>query len=158
MTWSASSATTPMLCSTSTTVRPDRAARISSMVRRMSSTPIPALGPQTRRVLAEDDDPTGGRPEESGEEVEEARLPRPVRTDERVNLSGLEPQVHAVDRTEAGELLDEPVGLDRVGRQRDGHIRVLRPAQYGSRMTRFSVFPAALRGKSSTTTTSCTCW
>src|SRR3989454_1140528 len=112
---------------------------------------------QPRRVVAKDDHATGGRPQEASEEIEEARFPRAVGTDEGVNLSGLETQIDAVDSAESGELLDEPVGLDRVGRRSDRHIRVLRPAQYGSRMTRFSVFPAALRGKSSTTTTSCTC-
>jgi len=109
------------------------------------------------RPRGADDHPAGGRPDEAGEQVEEARLPGAIGTDERVHLSGFETEIDAVDGPEARELFDESVGLDRVGSRSDAHIRVLRPAQYGSRMTRLSVLPAALRGKSSTTTTSCTC-
>src|SRR5438477_4774819 len=119
--------------------------------------PRDAFGRQPRGVGAEDDHATSGRSQEAGQEIEETRLPGAVGTDERMHLTDLETQIHAVDGTEAGELFDEPLGLDGVGRGDDAHIRVLRPAQYGSRMTRFSVFPAALRGKSRTTTTSCTC-
>jgi len=119
--------------------------------------PRDAFGRQPRGIGAEDDHASCGRPKEAGQEIEEGRLPRTVGTDERVHFSWFEPQVHAVHGTKAGELLDQAIGLYRIGRRSDAQMRVLRPAQYGSRMTRFSVFPAALRGNSSTTTTSCSC-
>src|SRR6267378_86614 len=108
-----------------------------------------SLGRQSRGVVAEDHHASGGRPQKAAEEIEEARLPRAVWADERVDLPRLEPQVHAAHGPEASELFDEPVGLDRVAHRSHAQIRVFRPAQYGSRKTRLSVLPAALRGKSS---------
>src|SRR5712691_8957730 len=113
----------------------------------------------TGRVLAEEQDAACRRPEESGEKVEEACLSRAVRTHEGVHAAGVEPKIDRIDGAESGEFLHQRARLDCIG----GHlhrdqIRVLRPAQYGSRMTRFSVLPAALLGNSSMITTSCTCW
>src|SRR5438552_6876038 len=91
--------------------------------------PRDAFGRQPRGVGAEDDHATSGRSQEAGQEIEETRLPGAVGTDERMHLTDLETQIHAVDGTEAGELFDEPLRLDGVGRGDDAHIRVLRSAQ-----------------------------
>src|SRR5205814_1712434 len=67
---------------------------------------------QSSDIDAEEKDSTARRHEEAGQEVEEARLARAVRPNEGVDLPLAQSQVHAVHRSEAGEVLSECMGFD----------------------------------------------
>src|SRR4029078_12466978 len=68
--------------------------------------------PADRRVL--EDDTARGRLVDPGEDIEESRLARAVRTDQAYDRPVRDDEVHVVDRNEAAELLPHLDGLEDV--------------------------------------------
>ena len=82
-------------------------------------------------------DPAPVRPEVPGDEVEEGRLARPVRADDRVLLALLELEVHPVDGDEPPEVLEEVDGAQhRPGPFRQSSPRARRDASLRARPAR----------------------
>ena len=78
--------------------------------------PHDAAARDLRRLLGRDvvvvvEDLAGGRDEELGEQVEDGRLARAVRADQRVDVAALDLQVHVIDRAESLEFLHESTSL-----------------------------------------------
>jgi hypothetical protein len=73
-----------------------------------------AIRRELAHVVPEDGHPASRGLEEAGEHVEQRGLAGAVWPDERMNGALLHPQVHAVHRPEATELLGEPVRLQHA--------------------------------------------
>src|SRR5207244_8603955 len=57
-------------------------------------------------------DPPGSRLEKLAQELEDGRLARPVRTDQRMNGAAADLEADSLHRGEATELLGQPAGLE----------------------------------------------
>src|SRR2546428_12610409 len=65
------------------------------------------------RVAPEEEDLAARGFEDPGKQIEQARLPRAVRADERVDAPRLEPKIDAVHGAEPRELFGDAARLDR---------------------------------------------
>src|SRR3546814_14095971 len=73
-------------------------------------------GPDAGDVLAVVDDPPGARRQELRQEIEDGRLSRPVRPDQRMDRMPPDAQRNVPHRDEAAEFLRQTLGLEEIGR------------------------------------------
>src|SRR3546814_17848588 len=82
-------------------------------------------GPDAGDVLAVVDDPPGARRQELRQEIEDGRLSRPVRPDQRMDRMPPDAERNVPPRDEAPEFLGQPLVLEAVV---PGHARyIFRP-------------------------------
>src|SRR2546428_658933 len=74
-----------------------------------------AGGSDPAHVAVPEGDGAGGGAENAGEDVDERGLARPVRPDDRDELTGADGEAHAVERAELAVELPEPLGAEDHG-------------------------------------------
>src|SRR5947208_4837441 len=96
-----------------------------------------AGGSDPAHVAVPEGDGAGGGAENAGEDVDERGLARPVRPDDRDELTGADGEAHAVERAELAVELPEPLGAEDPGGEAStgGRLTQSRASPPGATMT-----------------------
>src|SRR2546426_3259678 len=99
--------------------------------------PYTTLFRSPAHVAVPEGDGAGGGAENAGEDVDERGLARPVRPDDRDELTGADGEAHAVERAELALELPEPLGAEDHGDEAPtgGRLTQNPPSPPGATMT-----------------------